>query len=286
MQLTSEQLQAYHRDGFLFLPHCFSSEEINRLKEELPALLAEDSPRRVVEKNSQIVRSIYGTHMTNMVCQNLTRHPRLLQPAEQILQSKVYIHQFKINAKAAFGGDLWEWHQDYVFWRKEDGIVYPWLVNAVVFLDDVNEFNGPMLLIPGSHKEGVIDVAARDMREVNSVDQNPYKESPEWISNLTADLKYSLTKETIRSMVEGHGIVAPKGPAGSVLFFHGNIAHCSAANMSPFDRSIAILTYNHIDNTPKKQGASRPEFLAARDYTPLVPGGDDILLPTVETKKE
>jgi ectoine hydroxylase len=34
----------------------------------------------------------------------------------------VYIYQFKINVKAAFGGDVWQWHQDYIFWRNEDGM--------------------------------------------------------------------------------------------------------------------------------------------------------------------
>ena len=59
----------------------------------------------------------------------------------------------------------------------------PRVVNAVLFLDEVNEFNGPLIFIPGSHKEGTIDVAAQDTRS------SRYQQSPAWISNLTASLK-------------------------------------------------------------------------------------------------
>jgi ectoine hydroxylase len=81
-----------------------------------------------------------------------------------MLKSDANVHQFKINSKAAYRGDVWEWHQDYIFWQREDGMPTARVVNAVVFLDDVNEFNGPLLLIPTSHHLGVIDVPAYDPR--------------------------------------------------------------------------------------------------------------------------
>ena len=30
-------------------------------------------------------------------------------------------------------------------------------MNVAIFLDDVNEYNGPLMFIPGSHKKGVVD---------------------------------------------------------------------------------------------------------------------------------
>jgi ectoine hydroxylase-related dioxygenase (phytanoyl-CoA dioxygenase family) len=282
MRLTKEQLASYEEQGFIFIPNCFSADEVRIMKNELPAIFAEDSPRRVVEKDSKIVRSVYGSHSTNKIFGYLARHPRLVEPAIQVLGGQSYIHQFKINAKAAFGGDLWEWHQDYIFWRNEDGIQTDQLVNVVVFLDEVNEFNGPMIFIPGSHKVGAIDVAAQTPAFANGeAANNPYANSPAWISNLTADLKYSLERETIAHFVAQHGIVAPKGPAGSVLFFHSNLMHSSAANMSPYDRTIAIMTYNSVENKPHPVANPRPDFLVARDYTPVVPLSDDIFLTEV-----
>ena len=32
------------------------------------------------------------------------------------------MHQFKLNAKAAFEGEVWQWHQDYGTWARDDGM--------------------------------------------------------------------------------------------------------------------------------------------------------------------
>lgn len=272
MQLTPDQLNSYDRDGYLFLPDYFSAAEIEVLRSQLPGQFAEESERRVVEKGSGVVRSVYGSHRTNETFRRLARHPRLVEPARQILGSDVYIYQFKINAKIAFLGDVWEWHQDYIFWQREDGVTRPELVTMTVFLDEVNEFNGPLLFVPGSHKEGVLDPP-----RVGGVPEG-YEDSPDWIANLTADLKYSIGKETLTRLVNRTGIVAPKGPAGSALFFHPNVVHGSVPNLSPFDRKIVLVTYNSVLNLPKPQETQRPEFLVGRDFTPVAPLADNALL--------
>ena len=263
MYLTETQIRSYTDQGFLLLPKCFSQAEVDMVKAELPAIFAEESPRRVLEKDGQSVRSVYGSHVTNEVVRRFSHHPHMVRPAMQILGSKVYIYQFKINVKAAFDGDRWEWHQDYIFWQKEDGMPTPRVVNAVLFLDEVNEFNGPLIFIPGSHKEGIVDVAALDRRSSH------YQNSPAWISNLTASLKYALDQSVIARLTEKYGMIAPKGPAGSVLFFDSNLVHGSAANMSPFDRNLMLVTFNHIENIPIPAKEPRPEFLASRDATPV-----------------
>jgi ectoine hydroxylase len=274
MKLSSEQMLNYEQDGFLFLPELFSSKELEILKRQLPRLFAEESERRVLEKGSGIVRSVYGSHQTNEVCRLLTCHPRLIEPAMQILCGAVYVYQFKVNAKAAFQGDIWEWHQDYIFWQREDGVPEPWLVTASLFLDEVNEFNGPLMIVPGSHKEGVIEPTLTGGVPAG------YEESPNWIASLTADLKYSLNKDCLARLVATSGIVAPKGPAGSVLFFHPNVVHGSVPNMSPFDRRLMLITYNHSSN--RQRANARPEFLASRDAEPLFPAAEDALLRTSE----
>ena len=280
MFLTQEQLRSYEEGGFIFLPEYFIPHEVEIMKAEVPAIFAEESPRRVVEKNGNIVRSVYGSHTTNEVFGRLSRHPRIIEPAKQILGSNVYVYQFKINAKAAFGGDIWEWHQDYVFWRKEDGMPSPRVTSVAVYLDDVNEYNGPVFLIPGSHKRGVINVEARDINISGDGVPPDYKSGRSWISNLTADLKYSLDRETVADLISMHGITAPKGPSGSVLFFHGNTIHGSPNNMSPFDRVMVFITLNSTENipVPVSEKEPRPDFLSARNVSPVVSLPDDALL--------
>ena len=268
--LNQNQLKDFDDKGFLLIPDCFSPSELDLLRGELPGLFAEDSERRVLEKGTGVVRSVYGSHATNEVFRRLACHPRLVEPAMQILGGPVYVYQFKINAKLAFVGDVWEWHQDFIFWQREDGVEDAQLVTIAVFLDEVTEFNGPLLFVPGSHQNGVIEPP-----RTGGVPEG-YEGSPDWISNLTADLKYSVGKESLGDLVaKGGNIEAPKGPAGSALFFHCNTVHGSAPNMSPSDRKIVLVTYNRVDNAPREQ--RRPEFLVSRDYTPITPLADNAL---------
>jgi ectoine hydroxylase-related dioxygenase (phytanoyl-CoA dioxygenase family) len=274
MQLTQEQLQKYEDNGFVLLPECFSKAEVHRMKIQLPIIFAEDTPKRVFEEEGKTVRAVHGVHKTDEIFQRLSRHPQLVQPAMQLIGSKVYIYQFKINAKAAFRGDIWEWHQDYIFWRKEDGVPTSRLVNAVVLLDDMNEFNGPLFVIPGSHKEGMIDVVAR-----NTSSQSEAKiKRPAWMSNFSAKLKYSLNRELVADLVLKYGIHSIKASAGSLLLFDSNIVHASPSNISPFNRSIVIVTYNSIENIPLPVPNPRPEFLVSFDYQPVEPLSENALL--------
>ncbi len=263
MYMTDDQVRSFREDGYLFLPGCFSADEVEELKAELPAIFAEDTPSRVLEKGTDQVRSVYGSHRTNEIFARLVRDPRLLEPAREILEGDVYVHQFKVNAKLAFVGEVWEWHQDYIFWQKEDGMPTARVLNAVVFLDEVTEFNGPLLFVPGSQRAGVIDPGNRK--------GGMEADAPSWAADVSADLSYTLTKEMIADMVEARGMVAPKGPAGSVLFFDANVAHGSGPNMSPFDRKLVLVTYNSVFNIPTPRKSPRPEFLCSRDYTPVLP---------------
>jgi ectoine hydroxylase-related dioxygenase (phytanoyl-CoA dioxygenase family) len=262
MYITDQQIQDFRRDGFLLLPDVFSAAEVQAMKDELPGVFAEDSPARVMEKETGVVRSVYGSHRTHEAFERMVRDPRLLVSAQRILQDEVYVHQFKINAKLAFRGEVWEWHQDYIFWRNEDGMPTNNVVTVALFLDEVNEFNGPLLFVPGSQKGGVIEPRARNEAEGGA---------ESWKADVAAALSYTVQQDTLAELVEDGGITAPKGPAGSVLLFDGNVVHGSAPNMSPFDRMLALVTYNAVSNAPTGGRKVRPDFLCSRDFTPVVP---------------
>lgn len=264
MPLTPEQLRRYQHDGFLLMPGLFSPDEIVALRAEVPRVFADRSPARVTEDRSRAVRSVYGTHRENETFRHLAQDERLVEPAIQVVGGDVYIYQFKINAKAAFDGDVWEWHQDYIFWRNEDGMPEPRVTNVALFLDDVTEFNGPMYFIPGSHRAGMIDVPARGANADAARDARDG-----WIANVTAKLKYGLGHDVVAALASRHGLAAPKGPAGSVLMFDANVVHASPNNISPFARGMVVVTYNSVENVARQEGAKRPEFLVSRDTTPV-----------------
>lgn len=271
MHLTLDQIQLYGREGYLLLQGVFSPEEIDVLKAELPALFDEQSSRRVLEKDGKTVRSVYGCHQVNHVFERLTRHPKLLPLAQQIIRNDVYVYQLKVNAKAAFAGDVWEWHQDFIFWQREDGVLDSDLVNVTVFLDDVDEDNGPLMLIPGSHLGGIIQAASSGSEHEiakNAVAGPADPKKPRWGSHVGASLKYSLNRDTVEQLTQCFGTIPALGPAGSVLLFDPNLVHGSARNKSGRHRRLIIITYNSVKNVPRTQ-TSRPEFLASRDRTPL-----------------
>ena len=277
MLLSQAQIESYEKNGFLLLKDCFSEAENKLLLEEASREFEVDSPRRVMEKRGA-VRSVFASHVHSDVFGYLSRLDRLVEPAMQLLRSEVYIHQFKINAKAALEGDQWEWHQDFLYWHKEDGMPEPRVLTATVFLQDVTEFNGPMLLIPGSHKLGMIDLKAQAAHDVEDGFHDTGLEDPTWMSTLTADLKYKIDKRILLRLLKNNDIYAAKDRAGFVLFFHGNLFHASTNNLSACDRMSIFLTYNSTENALPPIENPRPTFIASRDFTPIVPVNDDALL--------
>jgi len=255
MRLSPAQADEYQREGYLFFPGLFTSAEVNVLNEQVPKLYAEHRRENVREKDSEAVRTNFAAHTYNDTFGRLARHPRLIEPAMQALGDDVYIHQFKINGKAAFDGDVWQWHQDYGTWFNDDDMAEARAMNIAVYLEAVNEFNGPLMLIPRSHKQGR-QPAGHDVSTTSY---------PLW----------TIDNATIARLVGDGGIVAPKGPAGSMLMFHCNLVHASGSNMSPWNRTIVYLSINACTNHIRR--FQRPEYIAHRDFAPIRCLPDDCL---------
>jgi len=256
MNLSDTQVSEFHEQGYVFLPEIFSADEVSVLSAELDGIFSQDRPENVREKNGKAVRTTFAAHTFNEAFARLGRHPRLIEPVVQLLGGPVYMHQYKINAKAAFDGDVWQWHQDYGTWARDDLMPEPRAMNIALFLDDVSEFNGPLMFIPASHKAGKLDAG-------HDVESTSY---PLW----------TLDNETVARLVREGSMVAPLGKAGSVLLFHCNLVHCSPANMSPWDRTIVYLSLCHVDNHIRR--FKRPEWIAHRDFSAIEVLPDDCLL--------
>jgi ectoine hydroxylase len=254
--LTQDQIDQFKELGYLFLPREFSQEEVNVLSRELPGVFAQDRPEVWREKGGDVVRTAFAAHHYNEAFRLLAHHPRMVSPSMELLGGPVYVHQYKINAKAAFDGDVWQWHQDYGTWARDDLMPEPRAMNIAVFVDEVTEFNGPLMLIPKSHKRGVLQ-AGHDLATTSY---------PLW----------TLDKDTITRLVEEGGLVAPKGPPGSVLMFHCNLVHASPGNISPWRRTIVYISVCHVDNHIRR--FQREEWIAHRDFTSLECEEDDCLI--------
>lgn len=255
MKLTDRQLADLDRSGFLVLPDIFSAEEVSGIRTRLPALFAQDHPGNVIEKASGVVRTSMGLHLRDDLFAQLVRHPRLVGPALQILGGPIYIQQVKVNVKAAFSGEIWQWHYDFATHKEEDGVPRPLALNLHILLDDVSEFNGPLYFIPGSHKFD--DHGATFDTETTSY--------PLWVCD----------RQKVKDLIDRNGIVAAKGSRGTVLIFHDTLVHGSPNNMSPWDRAIFSLIVNPISNAYRRP--TRPDYKHHRDLNPVVPLDDNCL---------
>lgn len=256
MKLTAEQIATFERQGYLFFPGLFKPDEIQVLLDEVPQLYAQRRPENVREKSGDVVRTNFAAHQYSVPFARLARHPRMVLPVMQLFGEQVYMHQFKINGKAAFDGDVWQWHQDYGTWKNDDDMPTPRAMNVAIFLDEVNEFNGPLMFIPGSHQLGVLE-AAHD-------------------TSTTSYPLWTINHDTIARLVGRGGIVAPKGPAGSMILFHSCLVHASSSNLSPWNRVSVYLSLCAVSNHIRR--FKRPEYIAHRDFAPIECLPDDCLL--------
>jgi ectoine hydroxylase len=255
MKLTPAQLQEFDEQGYLVLPDCFSAEETAVLRAEAHRIYA-SKREEVWRESSGAPRIAFAAHTYNEAFRLLGAHPRLIEPVEQLFGEKLYMHQFKINAKAAFDGEVWQWHQDYGTWARDDGMPEPRAMNISVFIDEVLPINGPLMFIPKSHKQGTL-AAGHD-------------------TTTTSYPLWTLDNDMVRKLADEGGIVAPTGKPGTVLMFHGNLVHGSTANITPYGRVIVYLTLCAVSNHIRKP--TRKEWIAHQDFTPITPVADDALL--------
>lgn len=255
--LDAQDLNRFANEGVLVHRWRLRDQHVQLLLDQMPTLA-----RRVdtvaLETDGETPRAFHGGYEQNAVFSRLTRLDALLGPVEQILQDRAYVYQFKVNLKAAFVGDLWPWHQDYSFWAKEDEMPSPRAVTVGVFLNDITEFNGPMYFIPGSHRGGCHDRSQPDDAKPDT-----------WLRHVGASLSYQTDQRKVATLAADHGLVAPKGERGTILFFHSNIVHASPANISHMERKILFITYNSVNNVPRN--VRRPAFLVNRNVGPLEP---------------
>lgn len=261
--LGEDILSRYQKDGFLWLEGFFSEEDVQPFFGELEAMGRDselmDSEVVIKDPQSGELRSVFAMHELSEKFNELTRDPRILGMVQQLLGSDVYIHQSRINDKYGFAGGGFDWHSDFETWHSEDGMPGMRAVSASLMLTENNEFNGPLMLIPGSHRHFVPCVG----------------KTPEdnWKASLKSQEIGVPDYDSLRHLVAKGGIEAPKGPPGSLLLFECNTLHASNKNLSPWPRANLFFVYNSVDNqleAPYSGTRPRPEFLGARDRTPIL----------------
>jgi ectoine hydroxylase-related dioxygenase (phytanoyl-CoA dioxygenase family) len=132
----------------------------------------------------------------------------------------VKLHHTKINSKQSGGETAVKWHQDFGFTPHSNDSV----VTALLMIDEVTEQNGPLEVLPGSHK-GPIHGLWHDGIFTGAIN---------------AEIAAGCASKAVTCT----------GSAGSVCLMHTRLLHGSAANQSDAPRTLFIAVYSADDAIP------------------------------------
>ncbi len=228
--LSNAQRAAYDRDGVIVVPEVFSLAEIDELRAATDGFVAgaarvganddiydlEDSHSPAAPR----VRRLKAPHLIHPAYFRASRNARVVAILEDLWGS-VRFDTGKLNMKSAGYGAPVEWHQDWAFYPHTNDD----LAAVGIMLDDVDGENGPMLVVPGSHKGPVWDHHGPDGRFCGAIDP----------ARLDIDLSRALPC---------------LGKAGSVTVHHVRAVHGSATNFSGAERRFLLFQYRAADAWP------------------------------------
>ena len=222
--LSAAEVEHFHREGYLVVEGVVTGAALEELRavtdqfldrareldasDEGPIDLAPDHTREHPQ-----VRRIIDPDRHHPVYEAATRIPEILDVVCDLLGPDVRFDHSKLNCKPSAGGVPIEWHQDWAFYPQTNDS----MLALSLMLDDCDLDNGPLLVIPGSHRGptwdhhyegrfiGAIDPAAADFDESSAV--------------------------------------ALVGPAGSVGIHHVRAVHGSSDSVSGRQRRLLNMNY-------------------------------------------
>ncbi len=228
--LTPEQVRAYDRDGYIVLEGRVAPDviaachaEIGRIRDDARSLTAHtdmiDLEDSHTPENPRI-RRIKLPHRQSRVFDALMRSDAILAPVRDLIGPDLRLLTSKLNMKSARYGAPVDWHQDWAFYPHTNDD----LLAVGVFLDDVGAENGPMMVMPGSHRGAVHD-----------------HHSGGYFAGAMSMADAGLDpRDAVRAMA----------PAGSISIHHVRAVHGSDLNRSDRDRAVLFYEIAACDAFP------------------------------------
>jgi len=158
--LTEDQVARFQERGFLNGGRLLDEERVERLREELDRVIREKDgpgpqPIRVVNLSGEEERPVWqivNIWQAGKPFRDLLSERKILEEVGQLTGAEeLRVWHDQVQYKPARHGGINSWHQDGPYWP----ILQPKdLVTAWIALDDMDESNGCMRMVPGSHKWG------------------------------------------------------------------------------------------------------------------------------------
>jgi len=238
--LTRAQVDQYRELGYLVVPDVLGRELLAEVRRRVDAIVAEAA---TVTAHTDVydledshspeaprVRRIKTPHKRFPFFAELTRSERITSILAQLIGPDIRLHGSKLNMKSAGYGAPVEWHQDWAFYPHTNDAV----LATGIYLDDCELANGPMCVVPGTHKGPVFDHHA-DGYFCGAMD-------PE-----LTDAGYEQA-------------VPLMGAAGAMTIHHARLVHGSALNTSAKPRRLLLHEYAAADAWPLMGVANFKEF--------------------------
>ena len=226
--LSQSQVDFYHENGYLTVDRVFSSSEtadLQRVTDELVEKSAAYTKHTNLydlepghTPDDPKVRRLKSPIDHHDVYARTIRHDGLLDIVAQLIGEGIRTNGNKLNMKSADYGSPVEWHQDWAFYPHTNDDV----LAVGVCIDEMNEANGALLVIPGSHKGPTYDhhQHGRFCGAVTDPDFAP------------------------------ENVVPLEVPAGGISIHHVRTLHGSAPNYSGAPRRLLLFQFCAADAWP------------------------------------
>jgi ectoine hydroxylase-related dioxygenase (phytanoyl-CoA dioxygenase family) len=230
--MISQQDVAFYREqGYLVVAGVVSGAEVEELRrvtdefvENARSRTSHDDVYDLEDSHSAAaprVRRIKTPHLWHESYAAMVAHPRILEILKAFWGPSIRFDISKLNLKAAGYGAPVEWHQDWAFYPHTNDD----LAAVGIMLDDVDETNGPLMVIPGSHRGPIFDHHDEQGFFCGAIDPG-------------------------RGEVDFSRAVKLTGPAGSITIHHARTVHGSATNTSGRPRRLLLHQYRAADAWP------------------------------------
>jgi phytanoyl-CoA hydroxylase len=228
--ITPAQREAYEQAGAIVVDGVLSQDELAELRSEIARLVelsrgvtSHDDLFDLEDTHSPTqprLRRIKLPHLHSTAFARIVDHPGIVAVLRALLGPNVRFDLAKLNMKSAAFGAAVEWHQDWAFYPHTNDD----LAAVGVMIDDMALSNGPLMVIPGSHKGPVFD----------------HHENGRFCGAM----------DPAKAEVDYGSAVPLTGPAGSISVHHVRLVHGSAVNTSRRDRRLLLLQYRAADAWP------------------------------------
>jgi ectoine hydroxylase-related dioxygenase (phytanoyl-CoA dioxygenase family) len=217
--LSQQEIDTYNRDGYLLVKNAISPEQLDAMRKVTYGLIDQSRTVSVSDdrfdldeghgSNNPRLTRIKSPHKLDPIYWDVLKNSRMTSVLTSLLGPNTMLQSTKLNTKAPGGGQAVEWHQDWAFYPHTNDT----MLAFGLMLEDVDEANGPLQIIPGSHKGPVLSHSNSDGVFCGAIDPKD------------PDFDYSKA-------------VTLTGKAGDMTVHHVRMLHGSASNVSDRNRYI------------------------------------------------